>query len=440
MREKITREEFLKLKEKMIEKFSLVLNIMEQDHNIDRDDENYGELVEDFYKSLYKKANAPLMEYKELLEKIVSYDLSGISAKDWEGITLLTNKTDEEIVKIRADFSDTFANFDFSIMQVMGDDFDFHSCTITNLDKATEIQQPLDEIFDEKAMIENSDQFLSETLPEDVRDRFYSKKLTLKDLSSYEEVFEKAKGHISYDLPQKSIEKLLDKMSFSKFQKIDLRPVELLGHTVETVIERAIVAEEIDGDIFNEYINDEIRQRIIKNGHSVNYVYSDEFKSKNPDLLYKDENPEFFNEAGYYDISLEKFYQYPEQLRGKKFAVPYQVQNLLKYIGEDLKDSFTEVLTYEQAKFFLEVDWQSRKNNIVNFEKILELDIPERVAVLQDLVDTKMGEDIEKLEQAANLKKVIEEEKIKFKKHTELIKKARNRKFNCCRSKFCSRC
>ena len=132
--------------------------------------------VEDETTQIPRERESELIEeYEEILKSIFKYDLSDISAAMWEGIFIL----DPDELEIN--FEGTKANLDFNILRgidipqrnyvVMNSQLpSFKGCVITNFPFGTMRYTP--EMFDEEFVAENSERFLSEDVPEELREKF----------------------------------------------------------------------------------------------------------------------------------------------------------------------------------------------------------------------------------------------------------------------------
>ena len=165
MKEKISLQQFKEIREKIIKNFNDINELNEQsyDPNLDRDDE---EAVAEHEKRIQEKAIKTFKEYVYNLNELTSYNLSDIPKEEWQGIMLVSIKDLDmpELAEIRIDFTDTFANIDFGIVQAEGDNFNFTSCNISNLEKAERVIGS-EYMFDERTIAENPSQFLSDNIP-----------------------------------------------------------------------------------------------------------------------------------------------------------------------------------------------------------------------------------------------------------------------------------
>lgn len=131
-----------------------------------------------------------LTRYKEIIGILSEHDLSDIDFEEWRGMLLYADEENP------LDFSKTKANIDFSIIEY--DSYkafpNLKSCQIKNFDFENYDYSP--EMFDEEYRRENEGHFLSESIPEDVADRFYKGELTLTDIHNNPELANKIEEKI----------------------------------------------------------------------------------------------------------------------------------------------------------------------------------------------------------------------------------------------------
>ena len=104
-------------------------------------------------------------QYISIQNKLLSYDLRDIPFIEWEGLTILTDEN------IRADFSKTHANIDFSIINYYGNG-NFRGCNVKNLDKIERYLNPQD--FDQATIENNPNIFLSNIFSEEFQKKYYT--------------------------------------------------------------------------------------------------------------------------------------------------------------------------------------------------------------------------------------------------------------------------
>lgn len=117
-------------------------------------------------------------KYKNLKDELLSYDLSDIPFEEWKGLFIFSG----EQFGGPADFSNTHANIDFSLIEGASfDDINLEGCNIKNLQKFDYNENT----FDENYMINHPEFFPDKTLPQKVRNAFYEKKMVFNDLIEY---------------------------------------------------------------------------------------------------------------------------------------------------------------------------------------------------------------------------------------------------------------
>lgn len=160
---KLTLEEFNEYKNKLAAMIAELETVNEQNE----DNEDFDE----------EKAEQEFMEkYFSLQSELLSYDLSDIPFEAWEDMAIAG--FDEHI----ADFSKTKANIDFELLSLEGDDFkyNFKGCNVKNV----EAEHCNKEMFDEATINKYPDLFLSDQFDKDFENKYYTKTLTIEDLSS----------------------------------------------------------------------------------------------------------------------------------------------------------------------------------------------------------------------------------------------------------------
>lgn len=435
MKPKISREEFLKLKDKIIE---LINQLEEYDKKevpgLDKNTENYSQLANEYREELLKEW---MIKYKETIEELTSFDLSEISFEDWNGITIYAYKEEISGMIISADFSETYANLDFSNIEFIGDNFDFHSCKILNLnDSDIEISK---EIFDEDVIDTNSDFFTSEELPKDVKERFYSKRLTLNDIITYEEIFLKSKKHMGYPYNTEQFEKIIDNITYEELKKIDYELLKIIDFKLSKQDIKEITKEEkITAEIFNKVLNNRIREEAISGWRITNNgVYPESFRKNNPDILYYEEIPELFQTPTILkNIDLKLMYEFKDVLKGKKYQKDFKMTKLAEMLGDEIIEILPEEFKIKQAEkliqFFvpllssvkLERDEKADKIS----KKLLDLPIEERVQLLKKLCENDFGK-TENLKEALELSKIMDISDMNFGKMDSKIKEFGLEKF-----------
>ena len=290
MLEKLSLEEFRKYKEEQQQ----LLGRLEEEEQSLKENGNYNE--EDFVKKGLEKLSG-------LQSRLLSYDLSDIPFEEWKDIALVSSD------KYPADFSKTKANFDFSILEVFINDKEIYNFTGCNVKNIESLESYSDTFFDEKTKRENSSLFLSDKFSQEIKNKYYSYNLSIKDISN---------------LPDEQINELENKCNARSrrtngFTSIDKRLINILGlkKNIELYNQNAteyknikdIVSHYFDADSLNNLENaslsdiklaiyKEVRNQAIKNGF---YFKSDQrplkesdyphdFVEQNKDLFLKDSN------------------------------------------------------------------------------------------------------------------------------------------------------
>ena len=161
MKEKITLEQFINIKEKVTQLLMQFQDYFEEHEN----DKNF-----DFDLSEKK-----FIEQAFLVESsLFNCDLSDIPFEAWQDFYIIS---DENHV---ADFSKTRANIDFNMVTYPGY-VNFKGCNVRNLEMVGRTLKPKD--FDEETIRANSSLFLSDSFSEEFKDKYYSNiQLKISDL------------------------------------------------------------------------------------------------------------------------------------------------------------------------------------------------------------------------------------------------------------------
>ena len=125
-----------------------------------------------------------LDRYKEIMDTLSQYDLSDIDFEEWRGMYLLAQDD------MPIDFSKTKANLDFSIITYeSGKAYpNLKSCQIKNFNFDKFDYSP--DMFDEEFRKEHEGRFLSEEVPESVREHYYGHHLSMQEFSGNLQHFE----------------------------------------------------------------------------------------------------------------------------------------------------------------------------------------------------------------------------------------------------------
>ena len=131
-------------------------------------------LSKEEFLELHEALASKKITYSEYLNRLLSCDLSDIPFEYWKNSDIRFNYYDV------IDFSKTHANIDFGILHFSGE-ANFKGCNVRNLEKIRDGIKP--EYFDEKTVKENSHIFLSENIPQNLKDIIYNNGiLSIKDI------------------------------------------------------------------------------------------------------------------------------------------------------------------------------------------------------------------------------------------------------------------
>ena len=172
--EKLSLQEFRKLKKETID---MIIKFKELD-----------DIEKDFPEEEMKKIEN---RYNEIFDTLSNHDLSDIDFEEWR---------DMFIGYSSLDFSKTKANLDFSIidydiykvyLNIMYDNYEYYpnfkNCKIKNFDFENYNYFP--EMFDEEFIKENQEWFLSEDVPEDIREKYYIRTLKVQEIFNNPQYF-----------------------------------------------------------------------------------------------------------------------------------------------------------------------------------------------------------------------------------------------------------
>lgn len=211
-RNKMTIDEFQELRsreKKLVEEMQDLMKRDDFDLNFDRN----------------TFINSYLTRFFNIQKELEQFDLSDIPFDAWYGMTILGDK--DHI----ADFSKTYANLDFSQIEVwpLSDEKDFEGrfqgCNIRNLKDFGIHTFPT--FFDQKLVDENPDIFLSDQFSDAWKEKYYSGTLTFDDL---------------IELPESALQELEKKTLWSRvdinfnydlYQKLGIEMIRLYQYSKE---------------------------------------------------------------------------------------------------------------------------------------------------------------------------------------------------------------
>lgn len=156
----MTLEEFRKIKSEFLQLYHDV----EEYYNDDSRDRTKDDEVSDKF----------LEDVELLQQKLLSRDLSDIPFEEWEGLYFISDG--------KLDFSKTHANIDFSLLrEVEFETIDLSGCNVRGL-------QALDyemDTFSPEFMKKHPEAFPDESLPLEIKEKFFANKITFSDLFQY---------------------------------------------------------------------------------------------------------------------------------------------------------------------------------------------------------------------------------------------------------------
>ena len=264
--------------------------------------------IEEDTKIEIKKVRKYLREIDELLEKAVTE--KHIDFEEWGDMPLYSGEN------IFVDFSQTNANLDFSIIESQLDKAfsNLKGCKIKNFNFTT--LNYAAQMFDEEFIKENEEHFLSDNIPEDVANRFYTGMISLTDIKNNPELANKIEEqNLEYSL--RYIYKIIGR---EEFCKLDAEFIDdsayLWGNAWDTSVSfldlnpNLRTAEEIMPALYEE-----ARRRIIayNRGDRTSYINPQDelgeiFKKQNADLFLSEEVPEDVRRDYYrHNLSLKDF-------------------------------------------------------------------------------------------------------------------------------------
>ncbi len=317
MLEKLNLEEFRKYKE---EQQQLLGRLNEEEKTL-KDSNNYNE--EDFLKK-------GLEELSGLQSRLLSYDLSDIPFEEWENVILVSSD------KYPADFSKTKANLDFEISDILiigKEIYNFKGCNVKNIES---LESYSDIFFDEKTEKENSSLFLSDKFSQDIKDKYYSYNLSIKDISN---LSDEQINELENNCNARSRRK-------NGFTSIDKRLINILGlkKNIELYKQNATEYKNIE-DIVRHYFD----------ADSLNNLENASLSDIKL-AIYKEVRNEAITNGFYYNDS----YRVDRTLRESDYPHDFVEQNkdlFLKNINlpQDIKNKyFNRCLTYQDVKDNLE--------------------------------------------------------------------------------------
>ena len=184
---KLTIPEFRKIKAELND----VLAILRDYYIRHKDDSTFDEKAFDL-----GVAN----NYQARFMRLLSYDLSLIPFEEWQDVVVSFDNAEIDS-NLKLDFSKTHANIDMEIFEYLGG-INLRGCNIKNLSYVSKYIR--EEDFDEETKKQNSELFLNDIVPADIKAKYHKEELTIADIAKLpKEVIEELKtkdldGHCRY--------------------------------------------------------------------------------------------------------------------------------------------------------------------------------------------------------------------------------------------------
>lgn len=338
---KITLEEFLNYKNRLIEEFTKISK--------EAEDLDTSEMSEDEQISMIIEFLKP---YTPILEELLHHDLSDIPAEEWDGIVVYNYGN--------LDFSKTNANLDFQKIEITSEiPINFKGCKLSNLKF---LQAPLIEsCFDQEVIDANQQYFLSSIFSQEFKEKFAKRELLISDLIelSEEQVKEIETKDYKRTLTYRNNEDkhwgyrtLLDYMPLSSLIKIknqdpiflsDLAAIyTTMGYSIEsdypTLLSGEINVQDIKDTIdiaFEKNIRSRFTSRFDER------AYSQEFRSRHKTLFADTEkvSPEILEKMRIKKITLEDIINHHQELDGLDITMfleyDYNLHEIINVVGDD---------------------------------------------------------------------------------------------------------
>lgn len=384
---KITLEEFLNYKNRLIGEFVKIAEKADEIDTSKMSEEEQISMIIEFLKP-----------YTPILEELLHHDLSDIPAEEWDGIVVYNYGN--------LDFSKTHANLDFQKIEITSETpINFKGCKLSNLKF---LQAPLIEsCFDQEVIDANQQYFLSSIFSQELKEKFAKRELLISDLIelSEEQVkeietkdYKRALTYRKNGDKHWGYRKLLDYMPLSSLIKIknqdpiflsDLAAIyTTMGYSIEsdypTLLSGEINIEEIKNTI-DEAFEKHVRGRF---GSSFDdRKFSQEFKSRHQTLFADTEkvSPEIIEKMRGKKISLEDIITHHQELKGIDISMfmehNYRLQEIIEVVGNDFvklavtyPDIFRQyeklISPYNIFSTFKELYWTERAEGTKPIEEV----------------------------------------------------------------------
>lgn len=253
-------------------------------------------------------------EIMQIADEIHTSDLSDIPFEEYEGF-----------YDFGFDFMGTGANIDFKIITIAGNETArFKGCNVRNFD--FDAMSYDDDSFDEEFKREHPDRFLDESLPKDVRNRYYYGRLEVADVIRYE-LYDKVERDRVPDRTYRFFQKV--KPEVAKILNLDLLEIGNLNYSLLTRVQRyegeeisedelkSMIKEAVEETLSQKYLDVETYKRIIRNPQIREFISDD----KIIDFGDNDELAERYLNG---ELRIGDIYLNAELFRGKRFVERFQ--------------------------------------------------------------------------------------------------------------------
>ncbi len=340
---KLSLERFREIKERVAEIFDLANKIENEEIQVTEEDEEKLE-----------------SEIEQLIDEIHSSDLSDIPFEEYEGF-----------YDLGFDFSGTGANIDFNIIHEEGwGTVRLKGCNVRNFD--FDNQRYDDESFDEEFMSQHPDRFIDRGLPQEVRQRYYWKRLEIADIIRYDLYDEIENGRASRDAVE-FFAKV--KPEIARIIEPDLFDVSDLRYSIISSLEN--YEEEITEDTIKELITENLESVLSRSYLDVN-TYKKIINNPNVSALIPEEQVIDFGEndelASRYlreNLTLRDIHENADIFRGKKFLSKISG---FRYSQERFEDITEEKIFYLFENFPDIADGMAIEQNLL-FSVVRSIDL-----------------------------------------------------------------
>lgn len=340
---KLSLERFREIKERVAEILDLTNKIENEEIQVSDEDEEKLE-----------------SEIKQLIDEIHSSDLSDIPFEEYEGF-----------YDFGFDFSGTGANIDFNIIHEVGwGTVRLKGCKVRNFD--FENQNYDEESFDEEFMSQHPDRFIDRGLPQEVRQRYYRKKLEIADIIRYDLYDEIENGRASRDAVKffaKVKPEIAKEIEPDLFDVSDLRYsiIRSLKNYEEEITEdtiKELITENLESVLSRSYLDIGIYKRIVNNPN-IRALVSEEH------IIDFGENDELASRYLREDLTLSDVHENAEMFRGKRFLSKLSG---FRYSQERFEGIIEEKIFYLFENFPDIADGMATKQNLL-FSVVRSIDL-----------------------------------------------------------------